>query len=72
MKNCIIALLAAYIFCTDLCVDRSTPIANVLIWLVIWLSIWAADEWLKDYRKRHKRGNYLVGKIKKMERSWLI
>jgi len=70
MKNCIIALLIAYIFCTDLCVDNTTPAIAILIWLVFWLAVWALDEWQKDFRRKHRRGSYLVNKIKKMERSW--
>lgn len=70
MKNCIIALLMAYIFCTDLCVDHTTPLIALLTWLVFWLAVWALDEWQKDFRRKHRRGSYLVNKIKKMERSW--
>lgn len=70
MKNCIIAMLMTYIFWNELCVDKSYPVVTVAVWLVFWLAVWAVDEWQKDFRRKHRRGSYLVNKIKKMERSW--
>lgn len=68
MKNLIIAVLVTYIFWTDFIVVPTHIAVLPLLLIIFYFSTWAADEWIKDQRRKRKRGSYLVGKIRKMER----
>lgn len=70
MKNAIIAAMTTYIFWTDICVVHSAPAVVVpLIWLTFWLCIWAADEEIKDWKRRLRGGKRLQRSIRRMVRE---
>lgn len=68
MKNLIIAILATYIFYTDICTVR-IPVTLPLILFTFWLIIAESEEQLKVFRRQRLRGRYLQEKINRLRRG---
>lgn len=69
MKNLIIAILATYVFYTDLCVVKLWYVVP-LIFVTFWMIIAGIDELIRDFQRQVKRGQRLQAKLRKAERSW--
>lgn len=69
MKNLIIAILATYVFYTDICVVHLWYVIPFMF-LVFWLVVAGIDELIQDYHKQVRRGQRLQMKLKQAERGW--
>lgn len=67
MKNFLIAVMATYIFYTDLCVVQMPIIIPFLVFL-FWAVLEEAEEVVTVYLLKVKRGKRLGRKIKQLRR----
>ena len=65
MKNVILAIMATYIFYTDLCVVK-IPVMIPLIALVAWVAITELEDMAKSYLISWKRGKRLKKRLKSL------
>lgn len=68
MKNILIALLATYVFWTDVAVIHPLP-ALPLLFVTLLFIISGIDELIADYKHTIRNGQRLQRRIKRMERE---
>lgn len=68
MKNLVLAILATYIFWTDMAVIHPLPVLPIIV-LLIWATLVEIDDVITDYKKRIREGRRLQRRIKRMERE---